>query len=301
MVNLYLITGFLGAGKTTFIKNILSSFEKEKTALVINEFSDKGVDGNLLSEDNLLLEEINSGSILCQCKADTFIKALIHLKNLNVKNIIVEGSGLTDPSGISKILNILDELEPKSFIYKNSICLVDSKNFYDALDSFKLVENQITHSHIIILNKIDLITSTELEQLKEEIEKMNPSAKIYTSTFSKLDNPLNIINTELSENISFQHKNLHKILGANNLKITVDFNSMENFNLWIHTWLKSSLRSKGIVKIANNFYFFSSSFEEFFLDKVDNFELEHILVIIFPNKDKIKNLILTSYKTLGGI
>ena len=157
MVDLYLITGFLGAGKTTFIQNILSNFKNDKVALVINEFADKSIDGTIFSEKNITLKEINNGSILCQCKADTFIKSLVYLKEKGMNTIIIEGSGLIDPSGMTKIMEVLNNISSNSFNHKSTICLVDCKNFYDALDSFKLVENQLIYSNLIILNKIDAL------------------------------------------------------------------------------------------------------------------------------------------------
>lgn len=72
MSRLYLITGFLGAGKTTFLRRFLPLFSGEKIRLIINEFGEAGVDGSLLKELSPVLEEISGGSVFCACRLDQF-------------------------------------------------------------------------------------------------------------------------------------------------------------------------------------------------------------------------------------
>ena len=76
MSRLYLITGFLGAGKTTFLKQFMKQFSSERMHIIVNEFGKEGIDGELLSELGIALDEINNGSIFCSCRLDKFENVL---------------------------------------------------------------------------------------------------------------------------------------------------------------------------------------------------------------------------------
>ena len=83
MSRLYLITGFLGAGKTTFLKQFMKQFSSERMHIIVNEFGKEGIDGELLSELGIALDEINNGSIFCSCRLDKFKNVLQHTKSLD--------------------------------------------------------------------------------------------------------------------------------------------------------------------------------------------------------------------------
>ncbi len=76
MAKLYLITGFLGTGKTTFLKKFIWQFDRQKTHIIVNEYGKEGVDGQLLKELGTTLDEINNGSIFCSCRLDKFEEIL---------------------------------------------------------------------------------------------------------------------------------------------------------------------------------------------------------------------------------
>ena len=90
MTKLYLITGFLGAGKTTFLHQFVRLFPDRRTAIVVNEFGKQGVDGTLLEDLDIKMEEINNGSIFCACKIEQFEDALLRLQKENFDVIFVE-------------------------------------------------------------------------------------------------------------------------------------------------------------------------------------------------------------------
>ena len=105
MSRLYLITGFLGAGKTTFLKQFMKQFSSERMHIIVNEFGKEGIDGELLSELGIALDEINNGSIFCSCRLDKFENVLQQVLQEKPDVIIVEASGLSDPTNVKKILN----------------------------------------------------------------------------------------------------------------------------------------------------------------------------------------------------
>ena len=103
MSKLYLITGFLGAGKTTFLKRFLDLFAGQKIQLIINEFGQEGVDGTLLSGLGAYLQEISGGSVFCSCRLDQFESVLRSSVDLHPDVILVEASGLSDPTGVRRL------------------------------------------------------------------------------------------------------------------------------------------------------------------------------------------------------
>ncbi len=108
MSRLYLITGFLGAGKTTFLKNFIRLFAGRKIQLIINEFGQEGVDGVLLSSLGAYLNEISGGSVFCSCRLDQFENVLRKSADIDPEVILVEASGLSDPTGVRKLFSQTD-------------------------------------------------------------------------------------------------------------------------------------------------------------------------------------------------
>ena len=103
-MKMYLITGFLGAGKTTLIKNILQALHGQKIYLIVNEFGKEGIDGALLQELGAAIDEISNGSIFCVCRLDKFEASLEEAVREQPDIILVETSGLADPTNIRKIM-----------------------------------------------------------------------------------------------------------------------------------------------------------------------------------------------------
>ena len=103
-MEMYLITGFLGSGKTTFIKNIIKALSNKRIYLIINEFGKEGIDGSLLKELGSTIAEINNGSIFCVCRINQFEESLDAAVDDKPDIILAEASGLSDPTNIRKII-----------------------------------------------------------------------------------------------------------------------------------------------------------------------------------------------------
>ena len=89
-IDLYLLTGFLGAGKTTFLRNILEDLSHEKVGVIMNEFGKIGIDGDIIRKDGLQLTEINRGSIFCSCLKLNFAQAMIDMADRDIKYLFVD-------------------------------------------------------------------------------------------------------------------------------------------------------------------------------------------------------------------
>lgn len=178
---LYLLTGFLGAGKTTFLTNILNELEGKKVAVIMNEFGKVGIDGTIIEKDGMELVEINKGSIFCSCLQLSFVSALVEMADSNMEYVFVESSGLADPSNIGEFLEAVESVKGKVYDYSGAICIVDGVNFLEQVEDIQTVERQLKFSHLVILSKVDLIDGKKLEKVKAKIKKINERVDIVES------------------------------------------------------------------------------------------------------------------------
>lgn len=197
-IDLYVLTGFLGSGKTTVLLKIIELLKDERVGVIQNEFGKLSIDGAILKKDNIEMIEVNRGSIFCSCLKLSFAQALAEMSKMNLKYLFVESSGLADPSNIEEILDGVKVMAGDKYCLKGIICLIDAVNFTDQLKDLETVYRQLKHCHIALINKIDLINNEELQKLVVEIRKINPSCDIVTSTFGELD--MSFMNKDLLKN-----------------------------------------------------------------------------------------------------
>lgn len=183
----FLITGFLGSGKTTFLANAINSNHgKRKIAVVQNEFAPANLDGKELFRtvnEKFDLLEINNGSVFCVCLLADFVSSLDKfITEYHPDVLFIEASGLSDPIAIGEILsseNFSDKL-----LFSGTICIVDALNFEKISKFQKRVEHQVRIADKIILNKTDLVQ--ESEYLKQTLKEYNPFASIYETSYCKV-------------------------------------------------------------------------------------------------------------------
>lgn len=249
MTEFYLVTGFLGAGKTTFLSNFLPKFKDKKIKLIINEFGNSGVDGSLLKAIDTELEEICGGSIFCSCKLDRFETAMNDCLKTEPEIIIVEASGLSDPTNIKKILNSYQEQD--KIIYKACICLVDAVRFHKVFETARVCKKQLVVADLIIINKLDLIENEKAEALEQKIKGEFPYAKIVFSSFGKVDIDLeNLQNNsvaEFDENAHVQDITLQKF----SIEINEEM-SLYELERFINLFAEDTARVKGYVYLKES-------------------------------------------------
>ncbi|PAB60473.1 CobW family GTP-binding protein [Anaeromicrobium sediminis] len=294
MIDIYLITGFLGAGKTTLMRNLLNGFEGNKTAIIVNEFGKEGVDGNLLEKEGMLIEEINNGSIFCVCRSDLFIDAILKSADLGVENLIVESSGLADPFGMPKIMTILEKLAPNEFHYSGSICVVDSKNFYKVYETAVAIEHQVQGADLIFMNKTDIATDEEIQSVEKTIRELNNHARIIKTNFSKID--------DFDEIIKLQwHKPdmkgilIKKTLGISKYILKFHCNNLNLLKEWLEEWAEEVYRVKGFCKINGESYLVEAVQSQIHIEKLNYDKEEDFLVVLGPSRDVIKEKIKASW------
>ena len=186
-INLYLLTGFLGSGKTTFLTNILEDLSGEKVGVIMNEFGRISIDGEIIKKEGMEIVEINRGSIFCSCLKLSFAHAMIEMADRDLKYLFVESSGLADPSNIGEILEGIKAVKGDLYDYKAAICVADGVNFLEQLEDLETVERQIKHCHLAVISKVDLINEEKLINIISKIKEINPAIPIETMEFGKLD------------------------------------------------------------------------------------------------------------------
>jgi len=184
------VYGFLGAGKTTFIRYLMENPpEGEKVVILVNEFGEIGVDGLILSGKGGQLAEIvelPSGCICCTMAGD-FRRQMLELhERLSPDRIIVEPTGVAT---ISQILQILEGEDLRElFSDLRLIHLLDASEFLSFIKSHRsFIENQIRRSKSVLLNKIDRVKPIMLNLLIESIKEINPDVMVYPTSFGRLN------------------------------------------------------------------------------------------------------------------
>ncbi len=182
MTRIFLITGFLGAGKTSFLKHILEE-RHETVGVIVNEFGKISIDGPILQKEHMNLIELNNGSIFCSCIKENFIRSLKEVIEKKLDCIFIESSGLADPSNMVQIVELIKKEVENPFDYVGSICIIDGLYFEQELKKMVSVERQIKHSQVVLINKIDLIDEAQLDKIHDKVLEINPDAKIHHMTF----------------------------------------------------------------------------------------------------------------------
>ena len=185
---LYLLTGFLGAGKTTFLKSVMESLSDKKVGIIMNEFGKTGIDGTLVKKDGITLTEIDRGSIFCSCLKISFVQAMVEMANQDIDYLFVESSGLADPSNIDDIMDAVRRLAgDDAYDYRGAICIVDGRNFLEQLDELETIKRQALYSNLVVINKSDLIDEATIESIKGRVKEINPYVDIQPTSFGKID------------------------------------------------------------------------------------------------------------------
>jgi len=188
------LTGFLGSGKTTLLNRILSENHGKRIAVIENEFGEIGVDNDLVIGAEEEIFEMNNGCICCTVRGD-LIRILGNLMKRRDKfdNIMIETTGMADPGPVAQTFFMDDEMR-EALNLDGVVTLVDAKHVLLHIDESDEVKEQIAFADVILLNKVDLVSSDELDQLEARIHAMNSAAKIYRTqdTVVDMDNVLNL-------------------------------------------------------------------------------------------------------------
>ncbi|MFG1375356.1 CobW family GTP-binding protein [Xanthobacter autotrophicus] len=181
------LTGYLGAGKTTLLNRILSQPHGKKFAVIVNEFGEIGIDNDLVVGADEEVFEMNNGCICCTVRGDLIrvIDGLLRRKG-GFDGIIVETTGLADPAPVAQTFFVDEEVQAKTRL-DAVVTVADAKWLSDRLKDAPEAKNQVAFADVILLNKTDLVTAAELDEVEARIRGINPYAKLYRTTKSEID------------------------------------------------------------------------------------------------------------------
>jgi len=257
------ISGFLGAGKTTLVNYLLTHHTDATIGVIVNEFGEVGIDGDLIVADEEALIEIRNGCICCTVRTDLVagVKLLLERTNLNLDRLIVETSGLADPAPVLQTFladsELLTRLELESVV-----TLVDAANFKRQSHDM-IAREQVAFADLIVVNKVDLLKADELAPMERDLRAINPTAAIIRATNSvvatdallgvsrfSLPNLLAIEPSLLQE----EHDHEHDASIMSCAVETSDALDPDRFNRWVNQLVQQQgqhiMRMKGVLNFS---------------------------------------------------
>ena len=184
---LYVLTGFLGSGKTTVLLNLLEELKGHRIGVIQNEFGKLGIDGTILRNGDIQMVEINRGSIFCSCLKLNFVQALSEMAKQDFEYLFVESSGWGDPSNVQEILGAVKTVSDKEYDFKGVICFVDAVNFLEQVKDEETTYRQLKHCNLAVITKTDLASEDLIQKVEEKIREINPVCEVLMSAKGKMD------------------------------------------------------------------------------------------------------------------
>ena len=287
------LSGFLGAGKTTLLNHILHNKQGMKAAVIVNDMSEVNVDADLVKNENTLsrteekLVEMSNGCICCTLREDLMIEVENLAKAQKFDYLIIESTGISEPIPVAQTFSFESEdgsIDLSRFSYVDTmVTVVDAFNFLKDFSSpqylkdrnltdiegdertiVNLLTDQVEFANVILLNKTDMVTESDLRNLYDIINKLNPDARIIPTNHSKV-NLQEVINTglfdfEKAESSAGWIKELENEhipeteeygIGSFVYRRKKPFHPNRFLDFIQHTFPKNIIRSKGLFWIAS--------------------------------------------------
>ena len=211
MIKINIISGFLGAGKTTLIKKLLTAVKGEKIILLENEYGDVGVDGAFMKDSGIIVDELNSGCICCTLVGD-FQKAVDELiEKYNPDRLIIEPSGV---GKLSEIVNAVEKCKAKHADMEIAGCatVVDAGKARMHMKNFgEFFLDQVKTADTVIFSRTQLLSADRVEKSRVLIEEAHPGVRIVTTAWDELpaEVMLEVVETGRPIELHVEHEHHH--------------------------------------------------------------------------------------------
>ncbi len=286
------LSGFLGAGKTTLLNHILHNKQGLKVAVIVNDMSEVNVDAMLVENENTLsrteekLVEMSNGCICCTLREDLIVEVEKLAKENRFDYLVIESTGISEPIPVAQTFSFESEdgsIDLSRFSYVDTmVTVVDAFNFMKDFSSpeyltdreltdidgddrtiVNLLTDQVEFANVILLNKVDLVTESELRNLYDILHKLNPEARIIPTKNSQVD-LREVINTglfnyEVAENSAGWMKELENEhvpeteeygIGSFVYRRRKPFHPERFLNFIQNSFPRNIIRSKGLFWLA---------------------------------------------------
>jgi G3E family GTPase len=253
-----LITGFLGSGKTTFIKRLLERFsDGRKIGIIQNEYASANIDTEELKGTGKKFEvlEINNGSVFCICLLANFIDSMAAFINeYHPELLILEASGLSDPIAIAEVLQH-KKLDEKVYLHQ-AWCIIDAQNYLKSGRMIDRLTRQIRIADNLIINKTDL-GKKNIPEIRNDLKSLNAYATILESTFCSVELEKELFELSLDPvamRRKSEHSHVEPLKGADihTVVLKTTFRITEELLLKFISEVENKLiRMKGYVHLAD--------------------------------------------------
>ena len=183
-----MITGYLGSGKTTLLNHILTGQVGRKVAVIVNEFGEVGIDGQLVVQDgDEQLIEFNNGCLCCTVRGD-LIETISKLQERagELDAIIIETTGLADPAPVASTFFVSEEIRASTRL-DSFVTVVDVVNLAKNLEQSVEAQEQVAFADIVLVNKVDLATEEAVARVEQTVRSLNPLATIHRTEQGVID------------------------------------------------------------------------------------------------------------------
>jgi G3E family GTPase len=209
------LSGYLGAGKTTILNHILANREDYRVAVIVNDMSEINVDADLVEQGGFTrtdekLVEMSNGCICCTLREDLLQEVETLVKKGNIDHIVIESTGISEPVPVAQTFSYIDEetgIDLTQFCYLNNmVTVVDAYRFWEDYSSGEslidraqaageddnrevvdLLIDQIEFCNVLVINKTDMISKKKLIELEKVLRKLQPDAEFIQTTYGQLD------------------------------------------------------------------------------------------------------------------
>jgi G3E family GTPase len=256
-----ILTGFLGAGKTTLLNYILKQQNTYKFGIIVNEVGAIGIDGQLVENASEEMVQLNNGCICCTVRKDLVKGVQRLLARGGFDYLLIETTGIADPGPVAQTFLNIPQLT-KYVRLDSIITVVDAEQVAKQMKETETAREQIAMADFVLLNKIDLVTGTDLDATEALIRDLNPQAEIFRTGHSQVNlaqlldmNAFNVdqkltVDPKFLDELEHRH---HSDIASMAFKFDRPFiiEKFENFIQDLSTKEKV-YRSKGIIAIAGN-------------------------------------------------
>jgi G3E family GTPase len=259
------ITGFLGAGKTTLVNHILDATRPMQIGIVVNEFGEVGIDGQLIVADEEAVVEINNGCVCCTVRTDLVasVRDLLDRFGDRLERLIVETSGLADPAPV--LQTFLADPDVRERVELEAVVAVVDARHADAQLADDIAREQVVFADRIVINKTDVASAGVVSALVERIRQLNPTASIDFANHSaipvesllgirsfSLDNLL-AVEPDLLDDTAHDHEHDNTI--ASCAFVVPGAIDPQRFNQWVNALVQTHgqqlLRMKGVLNMQH--------------------------------------------------
>ncbi|MGR3765661.1 GTP-binding protein [Rossellomorea sp. NS-SX7] len=285
------LSGYLGSGKTTLLNHILHNKEDKRIAVIVNDMSEVNIDASLVkgagfSRTEEKLVELQNGCICCTLREDLLLEVNRLVEQGDIEYIVIESTGISEPIPVAQTFTYSDEgtgvdLTGKTRLdtmvtvvdanrfwhdFASGETLLDRKQATDEQDQREVVDlliDQIEFANVILLNKIDLVETEDVQELKAVLQKLNPGAEVVESSHSNVELD-QVLNTGLFDfESASQSAGWIKELQEEHIPETEEYGISsfvyrrkrpfhpERFMKWMEEWPVDVVRAKGFFWLAS--------------------------------------------------